>query len=297
MNDSPRVFDASPPLGPAWFRALTSLAKRGGATPTVPRLPTVLRPVRADQTRLAQYRALCGFDASGVLPVTWPQVMAGPLHFHMVTDPSFPLPAAGVVHLRNLIEQYQPLRDDDLLGFECALEPAVATHRGFEIDLETRVTRDGELVWRSVITFLSRRKSGGDKPTPSGGPAAPAAAEAPRPAPTPLRSTVLRVPENMGRRYAAIAGDYNPIHQHALAARAFGFPRAIVHGMYTLARTVAECADDLPPSPFAVACAFRRPVFLPSTVVLGAERAADGAVAFSVRSGETVCVDGTIRAL
>jgi acyl dehydratase len=297
LKDSPRIFDAPPPLGPAWFRALTSLGKRGGATPTVPRLPTLLRPVRSDRARLAQYRALCGFDDSGLLPVTWPQVMAGPLHFHMVTDPSFPLPAAGVVHLRNLIEQYQVLRDDDPLGFECALSPAVATHRGFEIDLETRATREDTLVWRSVITFLSRRRSGGEKPTPSGGPSATPAADTPPPARTPLRSTVLRVPESMGRRYAAIAGDYNPIHQHALAARAFGFPRAIVHGMYTLARTVAECADDLPPTPFALQCAFRRPVFLPSTVVLSAERTTDGAVEFSVRSGETVCVDGTIRAL
>ena len=36
-----------------------------------------------------------------------------------------------------------------------------------------------------------------------------------------------------------MSGDVNPIHLHALTARAMGFPRAIAHGMWTYARTLA----------------------------------------------------------
>lgn len=36
---------------------------------------------------------------------------------------------------------------------------------------------------------------------------------------------------DLGRRYARVSGDINPIHLHALSARAFGFRRAIAHGM------------------------------------------------------------------
>jgi acyl dehydratase len=106
------------------------------------------------------------------------------------------------------------------------------------------------------------------------------------------RSVVWRVPEDTGRRYARIAGDFNPIHQHAVAARLFGFKRAIVHGMYTLARAAAECADDLPGAPFTLECAFKRPVFLPSTVLFEARRGSTEALSFQVRSGDTVCVHG-----
>jgi acyl dehydratase len=218
--------------------------------------------------------------------------MAGPLHFHMVTDPSFPLPAAGVVHLRNRIEQRAPLASDAALAFECALKPAVRTHRGLEIDLETIARQDNAEVWRSTITFLSR--SGGKSAPESARRGATAASSAADVGGVVTRSVVWRVPEDTGRRYARIAGDFNPIHQHAVAARLFGFKRAIVHGMYTLARAAAECADDLPGAPFTLDCNFRRPVYLPSTVLFEARRPpqGDAALTFEVRSGDTRCVEG-----
>jgi acyl dehydratase len=37
--------------------------------------------------------------------------------------------------------------------------------------------------------------------------------------------------------------DVNPIHLHAIAAKAFGFPRAIAHGMYTAARAFSACQE------------------------------------------------------
>jgi acyl dehydratase len=79
----------------------------------------------------------------------------------------------------------------------------------------------------------------------------------------------LHVPESCGRRYAAIAGDLNPIHQHALLARPFGFKRAIVHGTWTLARALAIAG--LPRSAaFNLNARFRRPVSLPSDVMVRA---------------------------
>ena len=297
MSGLRRDFDHPPALGPSWLRALGGLTKRPSGEPPVPQLRTTLQPTRPEPRALAQYRALCGFADGRALPVTYPQVMAGPLHFHMVTDPSFPLPAAGVVHLRNLIEQRAPLASDAALAFECALKPAVRTHRGLEIDLETLARQDGQVVWRSVITFLSR--GGGRSSSPREGRRAESSPEpgvdaAPSGAEVVARSVVWCVPEDTGRRYARIAGDFNPIHQHAVAARLFGFKRAIVHGMYTLARAAAECADDLPGAPFTLECAFKRPVFLPSTVLFEARRPpqGDAALTFEVRSGDTRCVEG-----
>lgn len=56
----------------------------------------------------------------------------------------------------------------------------------------------------------------------------------------------LQIPSDMGRLYAAISGDRNPIHLHPLAAKAFGFRTTIVHGMWTLARCLAEVEGELP---------------------------------------------------
>ena len=79
---------------------------------------------------------------------------------------------------------------------------------------------------------------------------------------------MLRVPDDIGRRYAAVSGDVNPIHLNPLAAKAFGFPRAIAHGMWTHARSLAALEGRLPAGPLTVRAQFAKPVLLPSTVAL-----------------------------
>jgi hypothetical protein len=48
-----------------------------------------------------------------------------------------------------------------------------------------------------------------------------------------------RVPGDIGRRYARVSGDSNPIHLHPLTAKALGQPGAIAHAMWTKARCLA----------------------------------------------------------
>ena len=88
------------------------------------------------------------------------------------------------------------------------------------------------------------------------------------------RSARWRLPEDLGRSYAGVSGDVNPIHLHALSAKAMGFPRQIAHGMWTYARTLAALGrTSLGPSSSSVW--FTAPVFLPSTVELVVDRDAD----------------------
>ena len=55
-----------------------------------------------------------------------------------------------------------------------------------------------------------------------------------------------RLPGDLGRRYAAVSGDRNPIHLYALTAKAFGFPRQIAHGMWSKARCLAASRTGCP---------------------------------------------------
>ncbi len=297
MGDTRRVYERPPSLVPAWVRAVAAGSKK---TPSdlgavaFPRLEHELWPTKADPKLLTRYRRLCGFVEGPWLPVTFPQVMAGALHIHMLTDPDFPLPAAGVVHVRNVIVQGKPIGVEDPVHFACHLEPARATDKGIEIDLVTQATVHGEMVWSSTITALARsaQSAKDKKPKSKGGdPALPGQATQ-----GVARSTLIRVPEDTGRKYAAIAGDYNPIHLHATTAKLFGFPRAIVHGMWSLARCVAECEDDLPPAGVRLDCQFRRPVFLPSTAVFEAVHDGEG-VRFALRSKDGATLHLTATAV
>ena len=70
---------------------------------------------------------------------------------------------------------------------------------------------------------------------------------------------------DLGRRYAGVSGDRNPIHMHSLTAKPLGFPGAIAHGMWTKARCLAALDSRLPDA-FAVDVRFRKPILLPARV-------------------------------
>ena len=82
------------------------------------------------------------------------------------------------------------------------------------------------------------------------------------------RSVVLRVPEDQGRRYAAVCKDYNPIHLHKLSAKLFGFKRAIAHGMWVMARSLSESIERAPAEKSELEVSFKRPVLLPCSVLI-----------------------------
>ncbi|MEU9140825.1 MaoC/PaaZ C-terminal domain-containing protein [Streptomyces sp. NPDC048404] len=92
---------------------------------------------------------------------------------------------------------------------------------------------------------------------------------------------------DVGRRYGAVSGDRNPIHLHPLTARLFGFPRAIAHGMWTVARCLAEYG---PGQVVEVRAEFRAPVLLPGAVTYAARGSS-----FELRSGERLHLTGDVR--
>ena len=138
--------------------------------------------------------------------------------------------------------------------------------RTLDVRLEARV--GGELVWECDSVYLSRGSGTEDAPRGESPPALPGSAAVAR----------WRLPEDLGRSYARVSGDVNPIHLHALGARAMGFSRPIAHGMFTYARTLAALGrTSLGPSSSRVW--FTAPVLLPGTVELVVDRGADGLTA------------------
>jgi acyl dehydratase len=287
MSSERRVFERPPSLLPAWLRAVGATTKKPSAGVVLPRLDSELWPQPIDAERLRRYRRLCGFAQTPWLPATYPQVLAGPLHIHMLTDPQFPLPAAGIVHVGNRIEQRRRIGQDEPLHFACHVEGGEHGDKGLTFRVITSATVHGEPVWYSEMAILSRSVRGGgssaDSQRTGAGGRSDRRRDETETTGQPLRSVLLRVPEDTGRRYAALAGDFNPIHLHAAPARLFGFPRAIAHGMWSLARCLAECGDDFAQEAVTIDCQFRRPVPLPATALLSVVRDGDD-VRFSLAS-------------
>jgi acyl dehydratase len=219
----------------------------------LPDLTLERRSVPVDPAHVRSYAQVCAFPDKDALPLTYLHMLAFPLHMTMLTDSSFPFPAMGLVHLENTFRQHRRVTSRDRFDVQVRAADLRPHARGRTFDMLTEIRADGELVWEEVSTYL-RRGRGDDA-------AAPGLDIPPAQGP----GVEWRLPADLGRRYAAVSGDRNPIHLYAVTAKAFGFPRQIAHGMWSLARCVAAIENRLTDR-VLVDAAFKTPVVLPSTV-------------------------------
>ncbi len=281
-----KVLDAAPNLGQLYAKAAVTAFGRGGG---LPEDHLARHGVTVDPAHLAEYDRVCRLPLNDVLPATYPHMLTFPLQMALMSDRSFPLALPGLVHVRNRIEVVRAIRSDEQLDLEVWAEHFASHRSGAAVDLRATVTVGGEELWRSTSTYLSR----GAK-APEGAPEAEIEVSV---GALERVSATWRIPDDAGRRYAKVSGDVNPIHLSGLTAKAFGFKRAIAHGMWVKARVLGALSGRLPDE-LSVDVAFRKPLFLPSTVTLSTGQAGGG-WDFAVRSASTGTehVVGTIRPL
>lgn len=255
--------------------------------PEIPALSVEMSGLKADAGKLAAYRAICGFAEGDTLPIIYPQIMATSLAMHLMASPTFPLPMLGLVHVRNHIEQVRPLRADESFDVRVATGESRDVKAGLEFDIDMSFSVGEQVVWRAVMTTLYRLPSTGK----SG-----------RSAPPPAPSSELAeyhsfdAPADIGRRYARVGGDYNPIHLYAGTAKLFGFPRAIAHGLWSMARCTALTQDRLGREPSVLDVQFKQPLLLPGKVAVKFN-VKDGVVNFSLlaRNASKTHLSGSLR--
>jgi acyl dehydratase len=250
------TLDSAPTLGVLYGRALLT-ARSGGSA--LPDRQLELAGVRIDADAVADYNHVCGFSVGGAVPPTYPHMLAFPLQMRLMTDREFPLPAPGMVHLRNVITQQRPPEVAEPLRVTVHADRLAAHPKGAQVDLVTRVVdADDAQIWDSRSTYFVR-----GAPAPEGADDVDDAPPEPEPHVGRLPHAIWTIPGDIGRRYAAVSGDVNPIHVNGLAAKAFGMPGTIAHGMWTKARALAALAGRYGPA-FTVDVVFKAPVRAPS---------------------------------
>lgn len=219
--------------------------------------------VPVDPAHVAAYAKVCEFPRKDTVPLTYPHMLAFPLHMQIMTSTEFPFPAIGSVHLENSVTGHRPIALGEVLDVTARATSPRPHAKGTVVDFVTEVRSGGDLVWESTSTYLRRGK--GTEGATSGLTFAE----------TPAGGVEWRLAADLGRRYAAVSGDRNPIHLYPLTAKALGFPRQIAHGMWSKARCVAAIENRLPDA-VRVDVAFKKPILLPGTVAFGTARTVEG---------------------
>ncbi len=237
------------------------LRAAAGALPLVPRgneLPSrtvTVDELPIDRDNVAAYAAVTGLRYGNNVPLTYPFALTFPALMSLVTGFDFPFAAMGSVHLENHITQFRPIAATDTVGVRVHAENLREHRKGLLVDLVTDVSVGNDVAWHQVTTFLhQQRTSLSDEPKP------PPQKQPKLPPPRAL----LRITPGRIRRYASVGGDHNPIHTNPVAAKLFGFPTVIAHGMFSAAAVLANIEARIPDAA-KYSVRFAKPVVLPAT--------------------------------
>jgi len=308
---SARTLESSPSILPLYARAAAPMVPGASLLPfipgggkEIPEIELTLPRVHAGAEQVAAYARVCGFTLRDHLPPTYPHVLAFPLHMAVMAEGSFPFGAVGLVHVENQIIQHRRIGLDEELTIKVKPTKLAPHSKGRTFSLQTKVKAGNRIVWESTSTML--RRGGGNGAAPAKTPDTDAnqvskqiAGELDSHRGPGLEelaaSAEWKLGGDLGRRYAAVSGDRNPIHMHAWTAKPLGFPRAIAHGMWTKARCLATLESRLPDA-FQVDVRFRKPILLPSRVEFASTSQGDE-IKFAVRDAKrgTPHLDGSVK--
>jgi acyl dehydratase len=298
-----------PPSLPKIFARAAATSRRRHGKSGLPDIRVVRRGVQVAPDELADYDHVCGFSLRDELPATYLHNLVFPLQVTLFADAHYPYPLVGSVHLDNTLTQHRPVQISEELDLSCWATNARPHKRGVQVDVVSQAHAGGELVWEGLATYLYRGQrlvsaDRGEHPSHEGArraaegrgagklgevPAHPQAGESPD-----GPGMVWRLRGDLGRRFAAVSGDVNPIHLNSVTAKAMGFPTTIVHGAWSQARMLAAIENRLTGA-YVAAMSFRKPVLIPGTVRLVAHRN-DASWELALRDHGTgaVLVSGTV---
>ena len=187
---------------------------------------------RVEAVAVERYASAIGCDPTGPLPLFTFVLASAPLMGLLGQTPAM----RSAVHVSHRMEQTTPLRIGEEVSISAAVAGVTPSDLGSLVAFELTTTaadgtpRNRQLadIWLRGIRLdgSEERAARGDRSHRRSRQSAPDVDE------------VVVLDPDQATRYADASGDHNPVHLDDEIAASVGFPRAIVHGMCTLALAV-----------------------------------------------------------
>lgn len=184
----------------------------------------------------------------------WPESLKNKLHpaylamfalnfqAPLILHPKQPFAAMGLVHMSNAMHFSRLADCNETLHCRCRFGTVWEQKRGWVFAVITTFTDEHDhlvLTLESHYLFrTNKRLSASDLPEYTPAKIAFEAFQYNK-----ITEEELKLDSGLGRTYARLSGDYNPIHLHPWTSRWFGFKQPIIHGMWSKARGLSILAE------------------------------------------------------
>jgi acyl dehydratase len=254
------------------FKQTSVAVKQGLEAPSLPTISATKTLVFSNLAiHLDQYAAMTSWPArfQHIIHPAYLAMAALNVQKPLIAHPEQPFAGLGIVHMGNNMSYRRLLTRDDKAVMTCRFGQIWEHKLGWVFAVETDVKVDEHVVMTLSSHYLSRQQH---KAQHSGLPPYQPnkIAFAHDAALQPLMPQPLSIEPSLGRRYARLSGDYNPIHLGHWGAKMFGFKSAFIHGMWTkaslLSHWFAQCDDDIVDKAWDINVQFMNFVYMPGQI-------------------------------
>jgi hypothetical protein len=229
--------------------------------------------IKYSKSTLEKYNETVGWEKEGIHPC-FPYALLTHMQFSIVTDKRFPFSPFGIIHKAEKIECLKELKPGTWKM--TSVVPVIRkVPNGYELELISTLFIDGELSWRSTTTAFKRTKKGLTKFS--------------REVADLEKSKLINIPKNLGRKYASVSNNFDLIHISDFTAKMMGQKKAIIHGMWTVARGISEM--DTVSIPSQMEFKFLTPIYMNSNTQF---QKSEAGFKFFNETGKRIHLDATI---
>ncbi len=269
----------------------------------IPVLPenSMRKEIRINTVHCERYNKAVNWKL-GIASVIHPnylQVLTLPMQLEMMIHEPFPFKPMGLVHLANHIEvNYLPEQNAKLL-LQTSFNGLTWHKHGWVFALLSEGFVNGKLAISATSYYLSRQRHVQTNKNTEltsnvniGEASSKTKVAEKQRSDMPTIDEVLppfdiscdmNFPLGIGRQYARVSGDFNPIHLSRWTAKLMGFKQAIAHGMYSKALCISVVLKQemenkkgaLAQTPMQFSTQFIQPIYLPTRCELNINRDGD----------------------
>ncbi|RUO31780.1 acyl dehydratase [Aliidiomarina sedimenti] len=278
---------ALPPLPGMLVRALPTIVRSGKIADDLTAIEAQFSLDAIRPAHLADYKSQFPGLVSAY-PLTYFYLLAQRAHLAAMLDKRFPWPILGMVHVANRMEWLGTLKPEQgfVINVRIELPARASTRKRVRPVYIVDFTQNGHTILRCESTY--QVGTGGKTP----------ANRRVRAESLDLslwqQLDIWQLNASLGRRYARLSGDYNPIHIHPWLSRWFGFNLPIIHGMYSVARMQADLEKQFQSQVTSMDVTFKRPLELPNTAVSHIQKDS-GRLMVSDGQGAKTFLEGTFH--
>ena len=219
--------------------------------------------LKSDAAHYKRYCEVVDWHAEEQTHPCYLQVLALDLQLKCLLDKKSPFAAMGLVHIDNTITVHHGVDLARPLDLRVRFNSVRQHHRGWLVTIEVQVFQNDQCVQEATSGYLAKVRAahvGQQSRTP----------QSSEPEVSGDVVGELNADAGIGRRYARVSGDINPIHLSKLTGKLFGFDAAIAHGMWSLADAVSNIVAEqqnhgAPARVTQLRCDFHKPLLLPAT--------------------------------